>query len=95
MAARSYASRRGAVSGTTPNGTHHGRRMARLSPGSPAASRWPIMRGRMLRISWPLAFVLAAAIALIARRPRMLGWILAAFAIWFVVETLRGRNRRS
>ncbi len=49
----------------------------------------------MLRISWPLAFVLAAAIALVARRPRMLPWMLAAFAIWFVVETARAnRNRR-
>ena len=47
----------------------------------------------MLRISWPLAFLLAAAIALVARRPRMLVWVLLAFVVWFVVETLRGRGR--
>jgi len=49
---------------------------------------------RMLRISWPLALLLAAVIAIVARRPRMLGWVLAVFAVWFVVETVRGRGRR-
>ncbi len=48
----------------------------------------------MLRISWPLAFLLAAAIAIIARKPRMLPWMLVAFAVWFVVETARGKDRR-
>jgi hypothetical protein len=48
----------------------------------------------MLRISWPLAFLLAAAIAIVARRPRMLPWLLAVFAIWFLVETARRRGRR-
>jgi hypothetical protein len=48
----------------------------------------------MLRISWPLAILLAAAIAVVARRPRMLPWILAVLAIWFLVETARGRRRR-
>ncbi|HEX9402236.1 MAG TPA: hypothetical protein VF912_19180 [Anaeromyxobacter sp.] len=48
----------------------------------------------MLRISWPLALLLAAVIAIVARRPRMLGWVLAVFAVWFVVETVRGRGRR-
>ncbi len=52
------------------------------------------MRGRMLRISWPLAFLLAAAIALVARRPRLLSWVLVAFAVWFVVELVRRRRRR-
>lgn len=52
------------------------------------------MRARMLRISWPLALLLAAAIAIVARRPRMLVWIALTFAVWFVVETLRGRGRR-
>jgi hypothetical protein len=47
----------------------------------------------MLRISWPLAFLLAGAIALVARRPKLLTWVLAAFAIWFVLETLRRRGR--
>jgi hypothetical protein len=53
------------------------------------------MRGRMLRISWPLAVVLAGAIAIVARRPRLLGWVLLALAFWFLVETLRARGRRS
>jgi hypothetical protein len=48
----------------------------------------------MLRISWPLAFVLAAAIAVVARRPRMLPWVLAVLVVWFLVETARGRGRR-
>jgi hypothetical protein len=48
----------------------------------------------MLRISWPLALFLAAVIAVVARRPRMLVYVLVAFAVWFVVETLRGRRRR-
>ncbi len=48
----------------------------------------------MLRISWPLAILLAAVIAIIARRPRLLGWVLVAFAIWFVVQSLRDRRRR-
>lgn len=48
----------------------------------------------MLRISWPLAFLLAAAIAFIARKPRMFPWILAVFAIWFLVETARRRGGR-
>lgn len=48
----------------------------------------------MLRISWPLAFVLAAAIALVARRPRLLVYVLIAFGIWFAVEVLRNRRRR-
>lgn len=49
-------------------------------------------RPRMLRISWPLAFVLAAAIAVVARRPRMLPWVLGAFVIWFLVQTARRRD---
>lgn len=48
----------------------------------------------MLRISWPLAFVVAAAIVLVARRPKLLTWVLIAFAIWFVLEVLRNRRRR-
>ncbi len=48
----------------------------------------------MLRISWPLAILLAAAIAVVARRPRMLPWLLVVFAVWFLVETARGRGRR-
>ncbi len=56
-------------------------------------ARRGIIRARMLRISWPLAILLAGAIAIVARRPRMLTWVLLAFAIWFVVEIVRGRRR--
>jgi hypothetical protein len=48
----------------------------------------------VLRISWPLAFLLAGAIALVARRPRLLIWVVLAFAVWFVLETLRTRRNR-
>jgi hypothetical protein len=47
----------------------------------------------MLRISWPLAFLIAACIAMVARKPRMLPWMLMVFAVWFVVESAR-KNRR-
>lgn len=47
----------------------------------------------MLRISWPLAFLLAAAIAIAARSPRMLPWILAILVVWFLVQTARRRGR--
>ncbi len=48
----------------------------------------------MLRISWPLAILLAGVIAVVARRPRLLGWMLVVFAVWFVVERVRARPRR-
>jgi hypothetical protein len=48
----------------------------------------------MLRISWPLAILLAALVALLARRPRLFPWILAALAVWFLVETFRRRRGR-
>ncbi len=48
----------------------------------------------MLRISWPLALFLAATIAVVARRPRLLPWVLALFAVWFLVETSRRRGGR-
>ncbi len=48
----------------------------------------------MLRISWPLAILLAALIAIVARRPRLLEWVLLVFAVWFVVQALRDRRRR-
>jgi hypothetical protein len=48
----------------------------------------------MLRISWPLAFLLAAALVVVARRPKLLTWVALAFAVWFVVEVVRGRRRR-
>jgi hypothetical protein len=46
----------------------------------------------MLRISWPLAFVLAAAIAIVARRPRLLAYVLVVFAVWFVIQLARNRR---
>ncbi len=48
----------------------------------------------MVRISWPLAVVLVGVVAIVARRPRLISWVLIAVAIWFVVETLRARKRR-
>lgn len=48
----------------------------------------------MLRISWPLAILLAAVVAVVARRPRLLGWMLLVFGVWFLVELLRSRARR-
>lgn len=46
----------------------------------------------MLRISWPLAIVAAAVIAIVARRPQMLLPILVVFAIWYLVE--RSKRKR-
>jgi hypothetical protein len=48
----------------------------------------------MLRISWPLALLVGATIFVVARRPRMLPWVLVAFAVWFLVETARRKGRR-
>ncbi len=48
----------------------------------------------MLRISWPLAILLAAAIFFVAKRPRALPWVLMVLAVWFLVETARRRGRR-
>jgi hypothetical protein len=47
----------------------------------------------MLRISWPLAILLAATIAILARKPRLLPWMLIAYGVWFVVETARRKDR--
>jgi hypothetical protein len=46
----------------------------------------------MLRISWPLALLAAAIIAVVARRPRMLVPVLVVFAIWFVWEQRKRRR---
>jgi hypothetical protein len=48
----------------------------------------------MVRISWPFAIFLLLLVAIVARRPRMLSWVLVALAIWFLVQTLRTRRRR-
>lgn len=52
-----------------------------------------MIRRRMLRISWPLAILLAATIAIVARKPRMLPWLLIAYGVWFLVETARRKNK--
>jgi hypothetical protein len=41
---------------------------------------------RMLRISWPLAILAAAVIAVVARRPRLLLPILVVFVVWYLWE---------
>jgi hypothetical protein len=46
----------------------------------------------MLRISWPLAILLAAVVAVVARRPRLLVPVLIVFAVWLVWES-RKRKR--
>ncbi len=48
----------------------------------------------MLRISVPLALLLAAVIFLIGRRPRLLVPILIVFAVWFVWQQASIRRRR-
>jgi hypothetical protein len=47
----------------------------------------------MLRISWPLAILLAGVIAIIARRPRLLVPILIVFGIWALWQTTSARRR--
>jgi hypothetical protein len=49
---------------------------------------------RMLRISWPLAILIAGAIAIVARRPRLLGYVVVAFVVWLTVQLVRNRTRR-
>ena len=46
----------------------------------------------MLRVSWPLAIFLAAVIAVVARRPRMLVPVLIVLGVWLVWEA-RKRKR--
>ncbi len=62
----------------------------RRGSGAPAVR---VSCARMLRISWPLAFVAAAAIAVVARKPRLLVYVVVVFAVWFAIETLRNRRR--
>jgi hypothetical protein len=47
----------------------------------------------MLRISWPLAILLAAVIVLMARRPQLVVPILIVFAVWFVWQLGRRKWR--
>ena len=46
----------------------------------------------MLRISWPLAMLAAAIIAVVARRPRLLVPVLVVFALWYAFERIRRRR---
>ena len=46
----------------------------------------------MLRISWPLALLAAAVIALVARKPKLLEPILIVFVVWFLWQQVQ-RNR--
>jgi hypothetical protein len=51
----------------------------------------------MLRISWPLALLVAAVIAIVARKPRLFVPVAVVFLVWFLVESAssrRGRSRR-
>jgi F0F1-type ATP synthase membrane subunit c/vacuolar-type H+-ATPase subunit K len=48
----------------------------------------------MVRISWPLAILVAAVIAIVARRPQLLVPMLVVFAIWYVVQATSSRGRR-
>jgi hypothetical protein len=58
-----------------------------------AGPGWPIIGARMLRISWPLALLLASVIAIVARKPRLLVPILIVFVIWYVVQRTRAGRR--
>ncbi len=60
--------------------------------GRGGGARLRVSCARMLRISWPLALVLAACIAVVARRPRLIGYVALVFAIWWVVQTARNRR---
>lgn len=48
----------------------------------------------MLRISWPLAILLGVLVAVVARRPRLFPYVLAALAVSFLVGLARRRRRR-
>lgn len=60
-------------------------------PGAPPPR---LSSARMVRISWPLAILLVAVIVVLARQPRLIGWTLLAFVVWFTLEWLRARRRR-
>jgi hypothetical protein len=46
----------------------------------------------MVRISWPLALLVAAAIALVARRPRLLVPVAIVFVAWYVWQETKRRG---
>jgi hypothetical protein len=47
----------------------------------------------MLRISWPLALLLAIVLVLVARRPQLLEPILLVFVIWFIWEQVKRKKK--
>jgi hypothetical protein len=51
------------------------------------------MPSHMVRISWPLALLLAALVAILARKPRLVVPVLLVLGIWFLVQTARGKRR--
>jgi hypothetical protein len=51
------------------------------------------MRIPMLRISWPLAIILAFSIFLIGRNRALLAPILIVFVVWFLWEQSKRRRR--
>jgi hypothetical protein len=46
----------------------------------------------MLRISWPLAILVAAVIAIVAKKPRLLEPILVVFVVWYLWQRVRSRR---
>jgi hypothetical protein len=46
----------------------------------------------MVRISWPLALLVAAVIAIVARKPRLIMPVLVVFVIWYVVQSASRRR---
>ncbi len=49
----------------------------------------------MLRVSWPLALLLAAIIAIVARKPRLFVPVAIVFLVWFLIESTAGRRGRA
>jgi hypothetical protein len=47
----------------------------------------------MLRISWPLAILLAGVVAIIARKPRLFIPILVVFGVWALWQMSMARRR--
>lgn len=46
----------------------------------------------MLRISWPLALLLAAVLVIVTRRPRLLMPILIVFVVWYVWQQTKRKR---
>lgn len=49
----------------------------------------------MLRVSWPLALLLAAVIALVARKPQLFVPVALVFLVWFLIQSASGRRGRA